>query len=76
MNDFNLAGSPGQGKKINYQRQYAYTKIVGAHIVVPKPEAPAPAAPAVDERPLWQQIADPAYYEGTDRRGTLVRGRY
>ena len=47
MNDFNLAGSPGQGKKINYQRQYAYTKIVGAHIVVPKPEAPAPATRTV-----------------------------
>jgi hypothetical protein len=28
-----------------------------------------------DPRPLWQQIADPGYYEGSCRRGTLVQGR-
>lgn len=25
-----------------------------------------------DPRPLWQQIADPGYYEGTCKRGSLV----
>jgi hypothetical protein len=28
-----------------------------------------------DPRPLWQQLADPGYYEGCDRRGDHVRGR-
>lgn len=25
-----------------------------------------------DPRPLWMQIADPSYYNGSDRRGTLA----
>ena len=32
------------------------------------------AAPE-DARPLWQRLADPGYYEGSDRRGEQVRGR-
>jgi hypothetical protein len=32
-------------------------------------------APPADPRPLWQQIADPGYYEGRARHGDLVRGR-
>src|SRR5215831_17982617 len=31
--------------------------------------------PETDDTPLWQQLADPAYYNGTCRRGDLVRGR-
>lgn len=32
-------------------------------------------APAADARPLWQQIADPGFYEGSDARGVLAGGR-
>jgi hypothetical protein len=32
-------------------------------------------APPADPRPLWQIVADPAYYNGTTRRGTLAGGR-
>ena len=70
MNDYSLEGSPG-ARKINHQRQYKLAQEAAWQLA-----HPAPAGPPVDERPLWQQIADPGYYEGTDRRGTLVRGRY
>lgn len=29
----------------------------------------------VDEEPLWRKLSNPAYYNGTDRRGSQVRGR-
>jgi hypothetical protein len=28
-----------------------------------------------DLRPLWMQLADPSYYNGTTQRGTLAGGR-
>ena len=33
------------------------------------------ALEATDPTPLWRKIADPGYYNGTDARGTQVRGR-
>jgi len=29
----------------------------------------------VDAEPLWLKLSNPAYYNGTDRRGSQVRGR-
>ena len=67
MNDYDLTPTPAQAKN-GYVGKIVLTPPAARRVARP--------APPVDERPLWQQIADPGYYEGTDRRGTLVRGKY